>query len=93
MVASSGVLSSTNTFSGTIAVPLNIIPGDLRRMRLVLLTSSVTDDVRPCGTFAEGETQDYKLKIIASSVPDVAVANLLSPSMSRLAAIPKGTSP
>ena len=71
-VATSATLTGATTFDTQVTVPPDA-PADLvTRLRVVLF--SVSDivpltDIRPCGVYAAGETQDYSVQFVNSPPP------------------------
>jgi hypothetical protein len=78
LVATSGVLTNGNTYTTTITTPLNITQGSYAIMRVIAQETSNANDINPCGTYANGETQDYRLRVVAPS-NDIAVAEIVTP--------------
>jgi len=75
LVATSGNLANAAAFTGNIAVPNTVSIGNYLRMRIVLQETSNAADVNACGTYAKGETQDYRLLVINPS-NDVSVTSI-----------------
>ena len=74
VVATSPPLAGSATFETEISVPPGIPNGLATRLRIVL--SSVSESRRPgsvsaCGTYANGETQDYRIQLVASPPPRI----------------------
>ena len=78
LVATSGNLANAAAFTGNIAVPNTVSIGNYLRMRIVLQETSNAADVNACGTYAKGETQDYRLLVINPS-NDVSVTSITNP--------------
>lgn len=78
LVATSGVLTNGSTYTTTITTPLTITKGNYAVMRVIAQETSNAGDINPCGTYANGETQDYRLRVIAPS-NDIAVAEIVTP--------------
>ncbi|HTI59831.1 S8 family serine peptidase [Mucilaginibacter sp.] len=79
LVATSGVINGTGVYSTNITVPGTVIPGNFSLMRVVLTETSDPSTVSSCGTYAKGETQDYRVQFLQTSI-DVGVAAILSPA-------------
>lgn len=79
LVAQSGVLSKGSTFTGTIQTPVTIVPGAAFAMRIVAQETTNINDVKSCGTYANGETQDYMVNVVASST-DFGVLQVVAPA-------------
>lgn len=66
-------------FTGNINVPASVIVGYTSIMRIIVKDSSVVaDSISPCGTYAGGETQDYRIQFNQPS-NDVSVAAIVAP--------------
>lgn len=61
LVAVSGIITTSGSFTGTLTVPNEVIIGSTALMRVVLTETSNPDEVLPCGPYQRGETQDYLL--------------------------------
>lgn len=78
-VAQSAVLSGGITsFTGTISTPSGLKAGNFTLMRIVAEETTNPASVTPCGTYGNGETQDYRVQVIASS-NDVGVSGVVDP--------------
>jgi hypothetical protein len=78
LVATSGVIGATNTYSTYITVPTTVTPGNFSLMRVVLMETSDTSVVKACGTYAKGETQDYRVQFFPSST-DAGITAITNP--------------
>ena len=78
LVATSGNLANAAAFTGNIAIPNTVTIGNYLRMRIVLQETTNTADINPCGSYAKGETQDYRLLVINPS-NDVSVTSITNP--------------
>lgn len=67
LIAKSGVFNSNGNFTGTINAPVNLITGNSAVLRIVLMETTNANDLVPCGSYAKGETQDYKINFIKST--------------------------
>jgi hypothetical protein len=66
MAASSGVLSGGNiTWTGTITAPSALAPGTYGIMRIIAQETTDTTAIHACGSYNEGETEDYTIKFLA----------------------------
>ncbi|MFL9482369.1 S8 family serine peptidase [Chitinophagaceae bacterium LWZ2-11] len=63
LVATSGVISGTGSFTANITTP-NLIIGNSSIMRVVAEETSTASDITPCGSYGKGETQDYKVAFV-----------------------------
>ena len=76
------VLSSTalknGTYTGVINFPENLVVGRITKLRIVVTETDAISNVKACGNYTSGETQDYTLKIINASV-DLQVSEIVNP--------------
>jgi hypothetical protein len=79
LVATTGVISATGTYTTNITVPASVTPGDFSLMRVVLTETSNPLAVNACGTYGKGETQDYRVQFLQTSI-DAGVIAIVSPS-------------
>ena len=77
-VATSGVLNGNATFNGSITIPAGLTVGSSTVMRIVAEETSNPAAVLPCGTYGNGETQDYRVEVI-SPAKDVSVTGIIAP--------------
>jgi len=78
-VAQSAILSGGLTnFTGTIVTPSGLKPGNFTLMRVVAVETTNPAVVVPCGNYANGETQDYRVQIVAAS-NDLGVSQVVDP--------------
>ncbi|MEY4382194.1 MAG: hypothetical protein RJA92_1574, partial [Bacteroidota bacterium] len=78
LVATSGNLANAAAFTGNIAIPNTVTIGNYLRMRIVLQETTNVADINPCGSYAKGETQDYRLLVINPS-NDVSITSISNP--------------
>jgi hypothetical protein len=81
LVATTGVLVNTGTYTTNVTVPLNVSPDTYSLMRVVLVETNDPTAISPCGTYPKGETQDYRVQFTRTSV-DVGITAINSPSVS-----------
>lgn len=81
LVATSPVVNGTASFTGNILVPISVVPSTSSLMRIVETETSDPNAVTACGTYAKGETQDYRVSFVRSS-KDAGVSSILSPGVS-----------
>ncbi|WP_448519775.1 S8 family serine peptidase [Rhodoflexus sp.] len=81
LVATSGVVNGTGTFTANVQVPLSVQIGRFSRMRIVLAETTTAASITPCGTYAKGETRDYRVAFVRPQT-DLAVTALVSPTAS-----------
>jgi hypothetical protein len=74
LVATTGVFSATSTYNTNINIPATVIPGNYSLMRVVLVETGTAAMVTPCGTYAKGETQDYRVQFIKATRDAGAIA-------------------
>jgi hypothetical protein len=58
---SGGPLPGTGVYNTRLAIPATVVPGTALRMRVVV---SRTAGVSPCSDYAEGETEEYTLRVV-----------------------------
>lgn len=78
LVATSGVLTTPATFSTTLTIPGGLTDGQVTRMRVVTVETSDAGAVSACGNYANGETQDYRVRFVRPQ-NDVGVSALVAP--------------
>ncbi|MBD0259972.1 MAG: hypothetical protein ICV83_30000, partial [Cytophagales bacterium] len=61
LAAASGAIAGTGAYNTRLTIPATVVPGTALRMRVVV---SRTAGVAPCGTYAEGETEEYTLRVV-----------------------------
>jgi Subtilase family/GEVED domain/Secretion system C-terminal sorting domain len=78
-VATSAVLAGgVSTFSGSFTTPAGLTIGNNTLMRIVAEETIDTASVTPCGTYGNGETEDYGVLIVAPA-NDVGVTQINDP--------------
>jgi hypothetical protein len=77
-VATSGVINGNGTFSGTFTTPYGLVLGNYTVMRIVAEETSTPASVTPCGTYGNGETQDYRVQFVGAS-NDVGINSVADP--------------
>ncbi|PAW95287.1 hypothetical protein CKK33_17985 [Mucilaginibacter sp. MD40] len=75
-VATTGVINGPGTFTGNLTVPGNAVPGNTTLLRIVLVETSDAATISPCGNYAKGETQDYRVQFLKPAVDAGAIAIL-----------------
>ncbi|HVU85076.1 MAG TPA: GEVED domain-containing protein, partial [Puia sp.] len=64
-VAVSNVLAGgAITFSGNITVPTGMKINDISVLRIVAQETTDTSQVKPCGTYSNGETEDFRVQFV-----------------------------
>ena len=74
-----GTIAGNGTFNATVTVPTTILVGNTSLIRIVMAETGTATDVAPCGSYAKGETQDFRISIIAPS-NDVGATELVYPT-------------
>jgi len=78
-VATSAVITGDGDFTANISLPAGLATGNSSILRIVMQETNSAAAVTSCGSYARGETQDYKLYVAAPST-DVGVIELMSPA-------------
>lgn len=78
LVATTGIVNGTAAFISNVTVPASVIPGNYSLMRIVLTETSDTSAISPCGSYAKGETQDYRVQFLPTST-DAGITSIMSP--------------
>ena len=79
-VAQSAAITSANgSFTGSITTASNLPVGNLYLMRIIVQETSTPSAVAGCGTYGNGETSDFRLRVVNPS-NDLSIDQLLSPS-------------
>jgi hypothetical protein len=68
LAATTTVIATTGTYTGNISIPGSVVADNYTRMRIVLSETSDATTITPCGTYAKGETQDYRVLFTKTSV-------------------------
>jgi hypothetical protein len=76
LAATTGVVTTTSTIKGSITVPATVTPGNLSLLRIVLNETSTPAAIAACGSYAKGETQDYKVQFLKPAIDAGAIAIL-----------------
>ena len=78
LVATTGIINGTGAIPLIITVPSTVIPGNYSLMRVVLNETSDASTIQACGSYAKGETQDYKVQFAQVST-DAGITAIVSP--------------
>jgi hypothetical protein len=78
LVATTNIINTTGAYTTNIAVPVSVIPGNFSLMRVVLTETTDTSVIKPCGSYAKGETQDYRVQFLQAS-SDAGIAAIVYP--------------
>ncbi|TWR27385.1 S8 family serine peptidase [Mucilaginibacter pallidiroseus] len=62
LAATTNIINGTGAYTGTINVPLTVTPGNFSLLRIVLSETNDASSILACGTYAKGETQDYRVQ-------------------------------
>ncbi|WP_426668996.1 S8 family serine peptidase [Mucilaginibacter sp. McL0603] len=79
LAATTSVVSTTGTYTTNITVPSTVTPGNYSLMRVVLNETSDPSTINACGTYAKGETQDYRVQFLQTSL-DAGIIAIVNPS-------------
>ena len=74
LVATTAVVKTNSTITGTIAVPVTVTEGNLSLLRIVLNETSTPATINACGSYNKGETQDYRVQFVKPSIDAGAIA-------------------
>ncbi|RFZ90317.1 T9SS C-terminal target domain-containing protein [Mucilaginibacter conchicola] len=74
LVATTNVINGTGTYAGNITVPTTVTAGNTTVLRIVLTETSNAATITACGSYAKGETQDYRVQFVKPSVDAGATA-------------------
>ena len=77
-VATSGVINGNGIFTANIAIPPGLTVNYYTLMRIIVSETSDPNSVTPCGNYARGETQDYRVHF-ATPTNDVGITGLVAP--------------
>lgn len=80
LVATSPVTNGNASFTINISVPISVTPDTYSLMRIVETETTDPTAVTACGTYAKGETEDYRVNFIKTT-KDAGVASILSPAL------------
>ena len=78
LVATGSVSGITNTFTATITPPSTLTVGAYTLMRIIAVDTTNADTINPCGTYINGETQDYRV-YISQPDNDIALSSIITP--------------
>lgn len=88
LVATSNVISDNGTFTQSITVPSGVVPGNYSRLRVVLVETSLPNEIAACGTYAKGETQDYRVQFSEATI-NTGIGEIVNPVDGEMAGITK----
>ncbi|MCC8425093.1 S8 family serine peptidase [Mucilaginibacter sp. UR6-11] len=78
LVATTNIINGTGTYNTNITIPTTVIPGNFSLMRVVLTETSDATTIQPCGTYAKGETQDYRALFLKTNT-DAGIKAIVNP--------------
>jgi len=79
LVATSTVINTTGVFTTNLTVPETVNVNNFSLLRIVLTETNAATAVSACGTYAKGETQDYRVNFVNPSM-DVALKAIINPT-------------
>ncbi|MEI9946218.1 MAG: S8 family serine peptidase [Chitinophagaceae bacterium] len=78
-VGTSGVVNGNGDITNlNITIPAGLAPGQYAILRVVMQETNSAAAISPCGTYAKGETQDYRI-FVSSPAVDAGISELTSP--------------
>ncbi len=80
LVATSSAITGAGTFNGSVLIPATVTVGNSTIMRIVVQETSNAANVTSCGSYNNGETQDYKLNIVSPS-NDMSMVDVVAPEV------------
>jgi len=66
------------SYTGVINFPSNLVIGKITKLRIVVIETDAINNVKACGSYTSGETQDYTLKVI-NPTNDLQVSEIVNP--------------
>lgn len=78
LAATTGIINATGTYNTNITVPGTVTAGAYSLMRVVLTETDDAATVKACGSYAKGETQDYRVQFLQTGI-DAGVIAIVSP--------------
>jgi hypothetical protein len=78
LVATTNIINGTGTYNTNVTIPTTVIPGNYSLMRVVLTETSDATTIQPCGTYAKGETQDYRVIFQKTNI-DAGIKAIVNP--------------
>ncbi|MCJ8210376.1 S8 family serine peptidase [Mucilaginibacter sp. RS28] len=68
LIATSGAIAATGSYNANITVPAGVTIGNYTLLRVVLSETNDATTILPCGTYAKGETQDYRVLFVQPAI-------------------------
>lgn len=78
LIATSPVINGNGNFSGTVSIPSGLVTGNYGILRVIVQETNNPASVNPCGTYSNGETQDFRIQFLAPS-KDLGIVTVASP--------------
>jgi hypothetical protein len=78
LVATTNIINAIGTFSANVTVPTTVTAGNYSLMRVVLVETNDATTIQSCGTYAKGETQDYRVLFIKTTT-DAGIKTIVNP--------------
>ena len=78
MAQSAALTSATGSFTGSISTPAGLAVGSIYLMRVIVQETSNAADINACGIYGNGETADFRLRVVESS-NDLSIYNVITP--------------
>lgn len=81
LVATSPVYNGTAIFTTNVTVPGSVVADNYSLMRVVLTETNDAATIQACGSYAKGETQDYRVHFVQTST-DAGITSIVRPEAS-----------
>lgn len=78
LAAISNVINGNGIFTANITIPPTVNVNNFSLLRVVLTETTNANSVSACGSYAKGETQDYRIKFV-NSTTDVGITKINDP--------------
>jgi hypothetical protein len=78
LIATSPVINGNGNYAGTINIPAGLVTGNYSMFRVTVQETNNAANVNPCGSYSNGETQDYRIQFLAPS-KDMGISSIASP--------------
>lgn len=75
LAATTNVVNGTAAYTANITIPVSVAVDNYSLMRVVLVETSDAATITPCGNYAKGETQDYRVQFVKTST-DAGITNI-----------------
>lgn len=67
------------SYTGVVNFPANLVIGKITKLRIVVTETDASANVKACGNYTSGETQDYTLRVI-NPTNDLQVSEIVNPT-------------